>query len=146
MKDFDKLFDLSGLKEDIANAKDSEYQDIPVGDYEVKVEKMELVESKKGDPMVSIWFKIVAGDFKEQMIFYNQVITQGFQIHLNNEFLNSFNSGCLVEFNTYAQYAQLLSDIYVAVDGTYEYLLSYGQTKKGYSSYKIKDVYNVAQG
>ena len=145
MKDFDKLFDLEGLKKDVNEAQDNNYEDVPVGDYEVKIEKMELVESKKGDPMVSIWFKIVAGELKNSMIFYNQVITQGFQIHLNNELLKTFNSGIEVEFNSYADYAQLLSDIYVAVDGKYEYLLSYGQTAKGFKTYKIKDVFTLTQ-
>lgn len=143
MKDFDKLFDLEGLKKDITEASSNEYKDVPVGDYEVRIEKMELVESKKGDPMVSIWFRIVAGDYKDSMIFYNQTITQGFQIHLNNELLNSLNSGLDVKFNSYGDYAQLLSDIYIAVDGKYEYLLNYSLTKKGYNSYKIIDVFTL---
>lgn len=145
MKDFDKLFDIEGLKSDIADASNNEYQDVPVGEYEVKIEKMELVESKKGDPMVSIWFKIVAGEFKDQMIFYNQVITKGFQIHLNNELLASLKSGLEVKFDSYNAYGQLLSDIYVAIDGTYEYLLAYGQTNKGYKTYKINDVFKLTQ-
>ena len=38
--------------------------------------------------MVSIWFKIVSdGDYKGSILFYNQVITQGFQIHNCNELL-----------------------------------------------------------
>ena len=145
MKDFDKLFDLEGLKKDITEASSNDYQDVPLGDYEVKIEKMELVESKKGDPMVSIWFKIVAGEFKGSMIFYNQVITKGFQIHSNNELLLSFNSGLEVTFESYGAYDQLLSDIYTAVDGKYEYLLSYGQNNKGFKTYKINDVFNLTQ-
>lgn len=145
MKDFDKLFDIEGLKKDISEASNNEYQDVPLGDYEVKIEKMELTESKKGDPMVSIWFKIVAGEFRDSMIFYNQVITQGFQIHINNELLKALNSGLTIEFNSYGEYAQLLSDIRVAVDGVHEYLLSYGETKKGFKTYSIKDVYNLTQ-
>lgn len=144
MKDFDKLFDIEGLKKDISEASSNDYQDVPLGEYEVKIEKMELVESKKGDPMVSIWFKIVAGELKNSMIFYNQVITQGFQIHLNNELLSSLNSGYEIKFDSYKQYDQLLSDILVAVDGKYEYLLSYGQTPKGFKTYKINNVFNLA--
>lgn len=144
VKDFDKAFDLEGLKKDIAEASTNDYVDVPVGDYEVKIDKMELVESKKGDPMVSIWFRIVAGDLKGQLIFYNQVITQGFQIHLNNELLTSLKSGLEVKFDSYKDYDQLLSDIHVAVDGKYEYLLSYGQTNKGFKTYKINDVFNLA--
>lgn len=144
IKDFDKAFDLEGLKKDIAEASSNDYVDVPLGDYEVKIDKMELVESKKGDPMVSIWFRIVAGDLKGQLIFYNQVITQGFQIHLNNELLNSLKSGLNIKFDSYKDYDQLLSDIYIAVDGKYEYLLSYGQTNKGFKTYKIAEKFNLA--
>ncbi len=146
MKDFDKLFDVDGLKKDIEEAKESsgEYRDVPTGDYEVKIEKLELVESKNGDPMVSIWFRIVAGEYKDSMIFYNQLIMQGFQIHMNNELLKSLNSDLEIKFNSYSDYSQLLSDIYVAVDGKYEYLLGYGKNKKGYNTYKIKDVFTLA--
>ena len=145
MKDFDKLFDLEGLKKDISEASSNEYQDVPTGDYEVRIEKMELKESSKGDPMVSIWFKIVAGQFKDSIIFYNQVITKGFQIHINNDLLASFDSGLEIKFESYAAYDQLLSDIHIAVDGKYEYLLNYGQTAKGFKTYKITDKFTLAQ-
>lgn len=146
MKDFDKLFDLEGLKKDIDEVQNnSGYEDVPFGDYEVKIEKIELTESKKGDPMVSIWFRVVAGDFKNSMIFYNKLVNDGKPIYFNNLFLKSLNSGLDIKFNTYADYAQLLSDIYVAVDGTYEYLLSYGQNSKGYNTYEIKDVFTLTQ-
>lgn len=143
MKDFDKLFDLEGLKKDISEVSSNEYKEVPVGDYEVKIEKMELVESKKGDPMVSIWFRIVAGDYKDSMIFYNQLVNGGRPIYFNNLFLTSLNSGLDITFNNYADYAQLISDIYVAVDGKYEYLLNYTLNNKGYSTYKILDVFTL---
>ena len=146
MKDFDKLYDLEGLIKDVAEMQDnSDFKDVPVGDYEVKIEKIELTESKKGDPMVSIWFKVVAGEFKNSMIFYNKLVNDGRPIYFNNQFLKSLNSGLDIKFNSYADYAQLLSDIYVAVDGKYEYLLGYGLNSKGYSTYEIKDVYTLTQ-
>lgn len=75
---FDKAVDIEGLKHDIEEAKENggNRREVPHGDYEVKVQKMELTESKKGDPMVSIWFKILTGEFKNSLLFYNQVITQ----------------------------------------------------------------------
>ena len=69
---FDKLVDIEGLKKDVAEAKENgrgEYKEVPKGTYEVKIDKMELVESKKGDPMVSIWFKILSGEYKNSLIF-----------------------------------------------------------------------------
>lgn len=53
---FDKNVDLELLQKDINNAKDNkrEFEDVPEGNYEVKITKMELKESKNGDPMMSI--------------------------------------------------------------------------------------------
>lgn len=142
---FDKKIDTKGLKDDIKQARENgggDYKEVPYGTYEVNVEKIELRESKKGDPMVTIWFNIIAGEFKNSKIFYNQVITQGFQIHLLNELLRSLDTGVNVEFDTYAQYNEVLMDV---AEGTQalEYALEYGENKKGYPTYKITDVFEA---
>ena len=142
---FDKVIDVEGLQKDVQEAAENgaNFREVPHGEYEVKIEKLELVESKKGDPMVTIWFKVVSGEYKGSIIFYNQVITQGFQIHIVNELLRSLDSGIEVEFKTYKQYGQLLMDIHEAIDGRLEYGLKYGEGKKGFSTYEITDVYEV---
>lgn len=144
---FDKAIDVEGLQKDVQEAakNGANYREVPHGEYEVKIEKLELVESKAGDPMVTVWFKVLAGDYKGSMIFMNQVITKGFQIHIMNEFLRSLDSGYDVEFRSYSQYGQLLMDIHEAIDGELEYLLKYSEGKKGFSNYEIVDVYEVEE-
>lgn len=142
---FDKKIDTKVLKEGIKQARENgrgDYEEVPQGTYEVAVEKIELIESKKGDPMVSIWFKIVAGKYKNSKIFYNQVINQGFQIHLCNELLKSLDTGVNVEFDSYAQYNEVLMDVGEGTK-TLEYALEYGENKKGYPTYKITDVFEA---
>lgn len=142
---FDKAIDVEGLQKDVQEAAENgaNFREVPHGEYEVKIEKLELVESKAGDPMVTVWFRVLAGDYKGSMIFMNQVITKGFQIHIMNEFLRSLDSGYDVEFKSYSQYGQLLMDIHEAIDGQLEYGLKYGEGKKGFSTYEITDVYEV---
>jgi len=144
---FDREIDIEGLQKDVQEAAENgaNYREVPHGEYEVKIEKLELVESKAGDPMVTVWFKILTGEYKGCMIFMNQVITKGFQIHLMNEFLRSLDSGYDVEFRSYSQYGQLLMDIHEAIDGELEYLLKYSEGKKGFSNYEIVDVYDVEE-
>lgn len=144
---FDKAIDVEGLQKDVQEAAENgtNFREVPHGEYEVKIEKLELVESKAGDPMVTVWFKVLAGDYKGSMIFMNQVITKGFQIHIMNEFLRSLDSGYDVEFRSYSQYGQLLMDIHEAIDGELEYLLKYSEGKKGFSNYEIVDVYEVEE-
>ena len=142
---FDKKIDTKVLKEGIKQARENgrgDYEEVPQGTYEVAVEKIELRESKKGDPMVSIWFNIIAGHFKNSKIFYNQVINQGFQIHLCNELLKSLDTGVNVEFDSYAQYNEVLMDVAEGTK-TLEYALEYGENKKGYPTYKITEVFEA---
>lgn len=147
---WDKAIDTEGLAKDVEEAaKDGgnrTYKEVPVGQYEVSVEQMELKASKKGDPMVSIWFKIVSdGEYKGSMIFFNQVITQGFQIHNCNEILRAMvqemDDAPEIAFETYSQYANLIMDIHEAVSGNFEYALNYGQNSKGFNTFEITEVF-----
>lgn len=142
---FDKKIDTKGLKQDIAKAKENnggEYEEVPFGKYEVKVEKVELRESKNGKPMTTIWFRILNGDYKNSVIFYNQVIEQGFQIHLCCELLRSLDTGVNVEFDTYSQFNEVLMDVAENTSGL-EYVLDYGENKKGFSTFKIVDIFEA---
>lgn len=141
---FNAMFDVEGLKEDINKAEESsgEFVEVPKGDYEVKIVKLELGETSEksknpGAPMAKVWFEIVAGDYKGQKIFQNQMLTTGFGIHKMNEFLDSLETGIRVQFENFTQYADLFKQIFNAVDGKAEYALAYGQNNKGYATYTI---------
>lgn len=152
---FDKWeqeFDYEGLQKDIDEAEKSSgsYKEVPHDTYEVSVERMELKESKKGDPMVSIWFKIVAGEYKGCRIFYNQVIANQYGIKNNNDVLRSMKlrtienleaSGMKL-FQNHRQYNNLLMDCAEEIDAekiTFE--LKYGEGKNGFHTYEITDVF-----
>ena len=91
--EFDKAIDTEGLAKDVADAAENGgRRDVPHDTYEIAVQKLELTKSKKGDPMVTCWMKIVEGEYKGSLIFMNQVVTQGFQIHIVNEFVRSLIS------------------------------------------------------
>lgn len=147
---WDNAVDVEGLQKDIHDAEQNgggNFKEVPHGKYEVSIEKMELKATKEGKkPMVSVWMKIVSdGDFKGSLLFMNQVITQGFQIHIVNEFLRGLMQECadapVVEFKSYAQYANLLMDVHELVAESFEYGINYGQTKKGFDTFEILEVY-----
>ncbi|WP_148466175.1 DUF669 domain-containing protein [Peptoniphilus harei] len=138
---FDKEID-KDIQKQIEDAENSEYVEVPLGDYEVKVDNMELKISKSGNPMVSIWFKIIAGDFEKNLLFMNQVINQPFQIGLANKILRALDPNKNIEFETYSQYANLIMDIYEEIDGKFEYAIRYGE-KKGFSTFKVLDIFEV---
>lgn len=132
----------AGIEE--AKSKSQEYAEVPLNrDYEVIVESMELGESKNGNPMVKIKFKIIDGEFRNQRIFMNQVVNKGLSIHIMNEFLRSLDSGVEVDFVEYQQYGQMIEDIFDKIDGELSYLLRYGENASGYKTFSIKEVYEV---
>ena len=142
---FDKEIDIDGLARDAKEAAENggNFKEVPHGQYEVKVDKMELKESKTGKPMLSIWFKILNGEYKNSLIFYNQVLSTGFGLHNANEFLRSLDSGIDIEFKNFKQYNDLILDVYEAIDGNAEYAIDYSEGKNGFSNYKITDVFDA---
>lgn len=147
---FDSMFDTAALKEDEKKAAESnggDYPEVPWGEYVVKVQQAELKESKtSGKPMVSIWFKITEGEFKNSIIFYNQVIASGFGLHMADEFLRSLETGIDVEFVSFRQYADMILDVAEAAQEL-EYHLKYSERKakngNSYNNYEIVEVFEV---
>ena len=151
---WDNAVDMEGLQKDVQEAEansSGNYKEVPHGNYEVSIEKMELVATKeKQKPMVSVWMKICEGDYAGSMIFMNQVIDPqsewaGFQIHKVNEFLRALVQKCedapVVEFKTYSQYANLLMDIHEVIAESFEYGLKYGKTRKDFDTFEITEVF-----
>ena len=135
--------DLAGLQQDIKDAQDNnkEFEAVPHGEYEVKLDKIELKATKKGDPMVSAWFTILEGKYKNSKLFMNQVVTQGFQIHIVNEFLRSMKTDIDVDFEDYKQYAELLLDVAEFCDANnLEFAIKY-EDNKGYDKFTITEVF-----
>lgn len=140
---FNELFDVDGLKKDLAENANGGFEKTPYGEYVVKIVDLALKESKKGDPLFFVWFEILEGDMTGKMIFMNQAITKAFQLHICNEMLRSLDSGLEVVFDDFEQYGNLIEQIKFSVDtAQLEYLLDYGE-KKGYDTFKIKEVFEA---
>lgn len=151
MADFSKynsMFNAEELKAQIKDIEENggtgDYPEVPHGTYPVQIAKLELTETKKEPkrPMLSVWFKILDGEYKDQLIFMNQVCEKPFQLHTANEFLKSLESSIPVEFDGFVRYANVIMDIAEDIEEhkvTYD--LEYGVTKKGYNTFKIVEVY-----
>ena len=90
--DFNKWNEEFGGKEaleDLKKASENEYTELPDGTYICKLDKLELGESKKSQPMIKAQFRISEGEHRKQCLFYNQVFTRGFPQHKGLEFLRS---------------------------------------------------------
>ncbi len=143
--EFDKAIDTEGLAKDVEEAaQNGGRREVPHGTYEVAINRLELKASSKGDPMVSCWMKIVEGDYKGSLIFMNQVVTQGFQIHIVDEFLrmlvSEMDDPVDVYFKSYSQYGNMIMDVMEAIDNNFEYKVRYFDNK-GYNAFEVQEVY-----
>ena len=133
------------------NASSTDRPEIPAGKYEVKVDNIEAKTSSKGNPMVSIQFRILAGKFEKSCIFYNGVFHEDWMRHRvakmlsdliadgdNTAMVNLILKGSLSEVDNFCM--DVAEDI---SDNKLEYLLDYGVDKKGYQTYKIAEVYEA---
>jgi hypothetical protein len=143
--------DLKASQQEIQdNASGGDYPEIPVGTYEVKVDKLECKKSKSGNPMISIWFKILKGKYEKSLIFYNGVFKEDWMRHRVAKILSDIldDGDRTAEINLILKTADIQTindfcmDIHESVDGRLEYLLDYG-LHKGYNTYAIKEVFDA---
>lgn len=132
------------------NSGGGQREEVPVGKYEVKVDKLECKMSKQNNLMVSIWFRIMTGKFEKSVIFYNGVFNQDWMRHRVAKILSDLlddgdrtaEINLILKSNNMATINDFCMDIHESIDGRLEYLLDYGLSK-GYNTYAIKEVFDV---
>lgn len=132
---FNQMFDVEELQQEVEQSSaPMEYVDVPHGKYEVSVANMEMgLTSEKaanpGKPMLKIRFRIVAGEYKGQSIFYNQPLLKGFAIYNSKLMLESLSEQEVV-FKDYVQYAELIDSIFSKLQEEHaEFALKYYEEK-----------------
>ena len=133
------------LNAQVKNLSKGDFEELPLGRYEVSVEGLELKPTKeKGYPMIAAKFKVVQGEYNGRFIFMNQVVLMGNQhdamrLGIANRFLESLETGVDITFEGVQEYEDLVAEVFNNI-GRKEYLLEIGE-KKGFRNYKIVDVY-----
>ena len=148
--ELDKQINIGSIIKEEAEGGDDygDFPEVPKGTYDVSITKMEIGQSKAGNPTAVIWFKILAGEYKGSIIFMNQVLTMRFHFGKVNKILRDLESGIpeeSIKIMPLKQYNELMMDIFEAIDGKLEYGLAYGEDKKGYQTYDITDVYDAGE-
>lgn len=91
-----------------------EYTEVPDGVYKCRLEKLDLGESRKGQPMIKGQFRIIEGANRKQCLFVNQVFTRGFPQYKGLQFLKSLQvfDDSEIDFDgDFANFRELLLDI-----------------------------------
>ena len=159
MSIFDKYADKINADELKASQKEiqdnanggGQREEVPVGKYEVKVDKLECKKAKtSGNLMVSIWFRILKGKFEKSVIFYNGVFHEDWMRHRVAKILSDLldDGDRTAEINLILKASNMETindfcmDIHESIDGRLEYLLDYGMSK-GFNTYAIEEVYDA---
>lgn len=138
--------DAKSLNEQASNLSD-DFEEIPVGKYEVALDSIVLKESKAGDPMIAARFTVVNGTYQNRKVFLNQLVLKGdqndaFRVHTCNVLLRSLESSLTdqVRFDGLQAYDQLINAIAGECTDA-EYLLEISE-RKGYRNYKVLERFN----
>lgn len=136
-------------------AKENTYDNtpLPAGVYRVKVDKIELGQTKKEPvrPMGKIQFRIVEGQHKNKCLFYNQILIgndrntgelTAFGLKIFDDFITSLEPTFEVAFSKctgFEAYGDLLLDVAEDIEPlTYDIELKYNGD---FPSYKVLAVY-----
>lgn len=146
-QNFDLKID-NNLLNDITNASTNsgDFEELPLGRYEVKINSMELTQSKKGDPMTKTIFEVVQGQYKGRYIFKNSVIYKGdrndaWRLKQEIEFINSLQPINQVNFYSFSDFEKQVSNAFADVNSRkLEYLIEIKE-KNNFRTYSVVEVY-----
>lgn len=150
---FDSKVDLAALQKEVEEAKDTDFGDVPDGDYIVSIEKMEIKLTKAQDKlMFAVQCKIKEGEQANRTIFFNRVISG----NKNSETWNdgrAIKSVCTwvnellgedeepVEFVNYEDFAGQILDVFQSIQNNIEMEVTYAANK--FNPISIKEVFDL---
>ena len=146
-QNFDLKID-NTLLNDIANASSNagEFEELPLGRYEVKINSMQLTQSKNGDPMTKTIFEVVQGQYKGRYMFKNSVIYKGdrndaWRLKQELNFINSLQPNSQVNFYSFSDFEKQISNAFADINSRkLEYLVEIKE-KNNFRTYSVIEVY-----
>ena len=148
---FDQNVDVEQLANDVANAPDTEFEEVADGKYIVSIEAMEIILTKAQDKlMFAVQCKIKEGNQKGRMIFFNRVISgnkssekwnDGKAIKSVITWLEKLETETVPEFFNYQDFADCVLDIFQEVKDAVEVEVEY--KSDNFNPISIKEVFDL---
>lgn len=149
---FDAMFNSEELAKSIeevnANNKPFEKKEVPYGNYEVKIVKLEIGahdfdDDYKGKPVGKVCFRIINHDeLSGQNLYMNKKLISlknpksGFMMNKFIEFLDSLETNYTPVFENWNQFGALVESMFAELDGRAEYQLNFFDNN-GFKDYAI---------
>lgn len=122
--------------------KSMDFNKVPDGEYKVEIIDMAVKQSRKGNWMIQVLFKILEGQYENDVVPAYMMVNKR-NIESNNEFLTSLGSGIKVECVSITQYKQLVDDIYITIMHEKQYDIKVSTSASGFTNYKVLNVFTV---
>ena len=146
-QNFDLKID-NNLLNDLANAStnNSDFEELPLGRYEVKINSMALTQSKNGDPMTKTIFEVVQGRYKGRCMFKNSVIYKGdrndaWRLKQELNFINSLQPNNQVNFYSFSDFEKQISNAFADITSSKLEFLVEIKEKNNFRTYSVIEVY-----
>lgn len=126
-----------------------DYPEIPDGEYECRVEKLEYATSKAGNNMVKGTFRILAGEYKNQCMFMNSVLKTRTGYEIFNGMVRDFDVWpdkdefrAKATFENWDKFADYVAETFerITTQGL-EYAIAKKTNDKGFTNYRVTQVY-----
>ncbi|MBR4313915.1 MAG: DUF669 domain-containing protein [Lachnospiraceae bacterium] len=124
------------LNEEFYNKKVSD------GIYRIEIMDMAVKQSKRGNWMIQVGYKILNGKYENSVLWSFFVIRQS-NILVNNAFLKSLGTSIPIECTSITQYQKLVDDIFITIRGDKEYDAELTTSFNGFTSIKIIKSYDI---
>lgn len=124
------------LNEEFYNKKVSD------GIYRIEIMDMVVKQSKRGNWMIQVGYKILNGKYENSVLWSFFVIRQS-NILVNNQFLKSLGTSIPIECTSITQYQKLVDDIFITIRGDKEYDAELTTSINGFTSIKIIKSYDI---
>jgi len=142
---FNSMYDVKNLAQEIEELKGNgdqkrEIKQVPYGEYEVQLKKIELKEYGNGEKLkLAIQFQVAKGEYKNGYIFADFPLTTGnpkFSIKKANDFIDRLGTGLDIHFENFEQYAEIVQHVGVRMNGV-KVRLEYLENTRGYKEYIV---------
>lgn len=150
---FDNKIDLAALQKEVEEAPDTDFADVPDGEYIVSIEKMEIKMTKAKDKlMFAVQCKIKEGEQQNRMIFFNRVISGNKSTERWNDG-RAIKSVCTwvnellaedeepVTFVNYNDLADQILDVFQSIQGAIEVQVKYAAN--AFNPITIQEVFDL---
>ena len=111
---YDDKLDMNKVEEQMKSAAENSFEPLPEGEYEVKLDKLEVRESKAKKLMLSATYRILSGKQKNKCLFQNIILcgtsNDGFMIHQAKQLIENLGYDA-PEFTGYAEFAKEVDEI-----------------------------------